>query len=154
MKMTRRDTTTCESREELDKSPPDYRAPALDKGLDIIELLAHAGRPMTLTRISVRLNKSATELFRMVRVLERREYIKLPKGQTGYVLTDKLSHLGVARGDNKTLPDYNLPAMRRIRELEEENLNLRRVVTDLLMEKSAPQDLNHIGADACRRAGS
>ena len=125
---------TCESNEELDKSPPDYRAPALDKGLDIIELLARAGKPMTLARISVRLNKSANELFRMVRVLERREYIELPKGQTGYLLTDKLSRLGMARGDSKTLPDYNLPAMRRIRELEEENTKLRRAVTDLLID--------------------
>lgn len=136
MNMTTQDTTTCESREALDKSPPDYRVPALDKGLDIIELLARASAPMTLARISRRLNKSANELFRMVRVLERREYIELPQGQTGYVLTDKLSRLGVAHGVSNTLPDYNLPTMRRIRELEEENTKLRRAIADLLLDKA------------------
>jgi DNA-binding Lrp family transcriptional regulator len=140
MMMTREDATTCESTEELDKLPRDYRAPALDKGLDIIELLVRAGRPMTLARISGRLNKSAPELFRMVRVLERREYIELPKGQTGYVLTDKLSRLGTACGDSKTLPDYYLPAMRRVRELEEENTKLRRVVAELLQDNAATPD--------------
>lgn len=137
----RLDTTTCEPREELDKSPPDYRAPALDKGLDIIELLARTGRPMTPARISARLNKSPNELFRMVRVLERREYIEIPRGQTGYVLTDKLSHLGMGRGDGKMLPDYNLPAMRRIRELEEENTRLRRLLANLLTDNAGTPDL-------------
>jgi DNA-binding IclR family transcriptional regulator len=132
--MTTQDIMTCESREGLDKSPPDYRVPALDKGLDIIELLARANGPMTLARISRKLNKSVNELFRMVRVLERREYIELPKGQTGYVLTDKVSRLGMAGSDSKTLPDYNLPAMRRIRELEDENAKLRCVVADLQIE--------------------
>ena len=140
MKMTRLDTTTCETREELAKSPPDYRAPALDKGLDIIELLARTGRPMTPARISVRLNKSPTELFRMVRVLERREYIEIPRGQTGYVLTDKLSRLGMARSDGKMLSDYNLPAMRRIRELEQENTELRRVLANMLIDNAGTQD--------------
>ena len=154
MNMTKRDTTTCESGEEFDKSPPDYRAPALDKGLDIIELLARAGRPMTLARISVRLNKSANLLFRMVRVLERREYIELPNGQTGYVLTDKLLRLGMDRGDSKSLPDYNLPALRRIRELEEENTKLRRVVADMLIDNTGIQNFESGSADTYRQAGT
>ena len=144
MMMTREDTTTCESNDEFDKLPRDYRAPALDKGLDIIELLARTGRPMTLARISGRLNKSAAELFRMARVLERREYIELPKGQTGYVLTDKLLRLGMTCGDSKSLPDYNLPAMRRVRELEEENAKLRRVVANLLIDNAGSPDLKSI----------
>jgi hypothetical protein len=140
MEMTRQDSMACESREELDKSPPDYRAPALDKGLDIIELLARTGRPMTPARISARLNKSPNELFRMVRVLERRKYIEIPTGQTGYVLTDKLSCLGMARGDSRMLPDYNLSAMRRIRELEEENTKLRRALINQLTDNAGTPD--------------
>lgn len=138
--MTTQDRMTCESSEELDKLPRDYKAPALDKGLDIIELLAHATKPMTLSRISVRLDKSTNELFRMIRVLERREYIELPSGQTGYVLTDKLLRLGMACSDSKTLPDYNLPAMRRVRELEEENTKLRCAVAELLIDNAGISD--------------
>ena len=143
--MTRQDTTTCELLEGRENSSPDYRAPALDKGLDIIELLATAGKPMTLSRISMRLNKSVTELFRMVRVLERREYIELPTGQTGYRLTDKVSRLGQASGDSKTLPDYNLPVLRRVRDLEDENAKLRRIVADLLLDTAQIPNLrSHI----------
>jgi DNA-binding IclR family transcriptional regulator len=134
--MTIRDTEACESHDEFDKSTPEYRAPALDKGLDIIELMARAGEPMTPARISARLNKSTNELFRMVRVLERRKYIEMPAGQIGYVLTDKLSRLGTVFDDSKMLPDYNLLAMRRVRELEEENTKLRRAVADLLLDES------------------
>lgn len=152
--MTRLDTTTRENSGELDNSPPDYRAPALEKGLDIIELLAGAGRPMTPARISGRLNKSTNELFRMVRVLERREYIEIARGQKGYVLTDKLSRLGMARSDSKMHPDYNLPAMRRIRELEEENSKLRRVVADLLIDKAASPDQNQVNSDVLRHSGT
>lgn len=136
MEMISRETVTCEIREALDKSPRDYRAPALEKGLDIIELLARATKPMTLARISSRLNRSTSELFRMVRVLERREYIELPKGQTGYVLTGRLPHIGMAIGASTAFPDYNLPLMRRIRELEEENTKLRRAAANILSERA------------------
>jgi hypothetical protein len=95
---------------------------------------------MTPARISARLDKSPNELFRMVRVLERREYIEIPMGQTGYVLTDKFSRLGMARGDGKMLPDYNLSAIRRIRELEEENAKLRHVLANMLTDNGGTQD--------------
>ena len=52
-----------------------YRAPALDKGLDILELLATSSSPMTLTAIVNQLGRSHGELFRMVQVLEFRGFI-------------------------------------------------------------------------------
>lgn len=93
-----------------------YRAPALEKGLDIIELLASAPQPMAPKQISERLNRSVSELFRMVQVLESRGYVVMAENQSGYELTNKLFVLGMARGVNRNLLDNALPAMRSLTE--------------------------------------
>jgi hypothetical protein len=49
-----------------------YSAPALEKGLDVIELLAAEQHGLTLQEIARRLERTATELFRMLDVLVRR----------------------------------------------------------------------------------
>src|SRR5438552_14932245 len=70
-----------------------YRAPALEKGLDVLEMLAAQSEPMTLTAIVTRLGRSHGELFRMVQVLEYRGYIEQEPGGAGYRLTDRLFSL-------------------------------------------------------------
>ncbi len=91
-----------------------YRAPALEKGLDIIELLASSPRPMPPKVISEKLGKSVSELFRMVQVLENRGYVAMAENQSGYELTNKLFALGMARGISKNLLDHAVPAMRTL----------------------------------------
>mgnify|MGYP003583588565 CR=1 FL=1 len=60
-----------------------YRAPALEKGLDIIELLASETEPMSPSQISQRLGRSMSELFRMIQVLEHRGYIEQSANREG-----------------------------------------------------------------------
>ena len=43
-----------------------YSAPALDKGLDILELLALSSRSLTQAEIADHLNKSVNEIYRML----------------------------------------------------------------------------------------
>ncbi len=93
-----------------------YRAPALEKGLDIVELLAASPRPMPPKLISEKLGKSVSELFRMVQVLENRGYVAMAENQSGYELTNKLFSLGMARGISKNLLDHAVPAMRALSE--------------------------------------
>lgn len=68
-----------------------YRAPALEKGLDILEALSVATVPQTLTDLSKTLKRSPSELFRMITLLENRGYIV--KDNTGYFLSLKLYQL-------------------------------------------------------------
>jgi DNA-binding IclR family transcriptional regulator len=92
-----------------------YRAPALEKGLDIIELLAAAREPMSLNRIKAALGRTASELFRMVQVLEYRGYVEAAESGSGFLLTNRLFALGVmARTQTKDLLDVALPVMRRL----------------------------------------
>jgi DNA-binding IclR family transcriptional regulator len=92
-----------------------YRAPALEKGLDIIELLADAREPLSLNRISAALGRTVSELFRMVQVLEHRGYLEAADGG-GYVLSNRLFALGMARAPTKDLLEAALPVMRRLAE--------------------------------------
>lgn len=96
-----------------------YRAPALEKGLDILELLARNGTPMTTSQMAVTLGRSVSELFRMVLALEFRGYIESsPDGRDGYTLTNKLFTLGIAQGSARSLLETALPVMKELaREL-------------------------------------
>ena len=96
-----------------------YRAPALEKGLDILELLAINPTPMTTSQMAATLGRSVSELFRMVLALEYRGYIaQSTDGRDGYVLTNKLFTLGVSQGAAKTMLEAALPVMKDVsREL-------------------------------------
>jgi len=91
-----------------------YRAPALEKGLDVLELLAAARTPLTLSQISTRLDRSVSELFRMVQVLETRGYVAASTRSEGFELTNKLFSLGLSRGPNQNLLLNALPVMERL----------------------------------------
>ncbi len=95
-------------------APQRYRAPALDKGLDILELLASEPLPMTLTAIVNRLERSHGELFRMVQVLEYRGYIEQDRASDGYRLTDQLFSLGMQQPRIQNLVEIALPIMRQL----------------------------------------
>lgn len=91
-----------------------YRAPALDKGLDILELLARAVTPLTIAEISEGVGRSRGEIFRMLQVLEERDYISRPDGEGRYTLTPRLFRLGMEQPPVKNLVETALPVMHRL----------------------------------------
>ncbi|NBW07718.1 MAG: IclR family transcriptional regulator [Caulobacteraceae bacterium] len=93
-----------------DESDRKYRAPALEKGLDVLELLSSHGRPMTPSQMSVELGRSVSELFRMIQVLEFRHYIEATPD--GYRPTNRLFSLGMTQAPVKSLTEGALPIMR------------------------------------------
>jgi len=93
---------------------PKYRAPALDKGLDILELLARAVAPLTIAEISEGVGRSRGEIFRMLQVLEERDYISRPDGEGRYSLTPRLFRLGMEQPPVKSMVETALPIMHRL----------------------------------------
>jgi DNA-binding IclR family transcriptional regulator len=91
-----------------------YRAPALEKGLDVIELLAAEKIPLNLSAISLRLGRSSGELFRMLQVLEFKGFITTSDNGNGYVLTNKLFALAMAQAPVHSLVEIALPVMRKL----------------------------------------
>lgn len=82
-----------------------YSAPALDKGLDIIELLAESSEPLTMGQIAERLKRSKGEIFRMLVALERRHYILRDEATDGFLIGNHLFEMAM-----KTTPTRNLVA--------------------------------------------
>ncbi len=68
-----------------------YKAPALEKGLDILELLAHSEEPLNNQEIAQALNRNLSEIFRMLVILQERQYILLES--SGYILSPKMFKL-------------------------------------------------------------
>ena len=91
-----------------------YRAPALEKGLDVIELLAAEKSPLNLSAISQRLGRSSGELFRMLQVLEFKGFITSPENASGYVLTNKLFALAMTQAPVRSLLETALPIVRKL----------------------------------------
>jgi DNA-binding IclR family transcriptional regulator len=105
----------------LDLSTDDdrYRAPALDKGLDILELLAGTEEALSQAEIAKALERSPNEIYRMLDRLVRRDYVLRTQGDR-YELTLKLFELAHARPPIKRLVSQATPVLRRFaREAEQ-----------------------------------
>ena len=88
-----------------------YRAPALDKGLDILELLAEQLHGLTRAEIVKEMDRSPSEIYRMLERLVARQYvIRNPLGDR-YALSLKLFALGNMHPPLSRLIDQALPIM-------------------------------------------
>lgn len=96
-----------------------YRAPALDKGLDILELLSGTEEGLSQAEIAKSLDRSPNEIYRMLDRLVRRDYVRRTPGDR-YELTLKLFELAHASPPVSRLVSQALPIMRRFaREAEQ-----------------------------------
>jgi DNA-binding IclR family transcriptional regulator len=93
-----------------------YSAPALEKGLDILELLAAAGHPMGTRQIAEELGRSKNEIFRMVHVLLKRGYLQRDEGGEGLTLSNKLFGLGMQTARARDLVTTAAPIVERFAE--------------------------------------
>lgn len=82
--------------EASDRTEQRYRAPALDKGLDIIELLAVHPGGLTRSEIMKEMGKSPSEIYRMLERLVARNYVSRSLEGDRYALTMKLFHLAAS----------------------------------------------------------
>lgn len=87
-----------------------YAVPALDKGLDVLELLAREPAGLSLNEIARALGRTSSELFRMVITLARRGYIEQRDGDR-YTLTLRLFELAHRHKPIKSLTAAAAPLM-------------------------------------------
>ncbi|MDR2274164.1 MAG: helix-turn-helix domain-containing protein [Sphingobacterium sp.] len=74
-------------------SPDKYKAPALEKGLEIIEFLALQPAAQSQSEIAIGLHRSPNEIYRMLASLESRGYIHRDPISSKYSLSLKLYYL-------------------------------------------------------------
>ncbi|MBM3523721.1 MAG: IclR family transcriptional regulator [Alphaproteobacteria bacterium] len=95
-----------------DETPERYRAPALDKGLDIIELLSASDEGLTQSSISKALGRSPNEIYRMLDTLVRRNYVA--RDGDSYRLTLKVFALAHQHPPMRRLVAEATPGMRAL----------------------------------------
>jgi len=101
-----------------------YRAPALDKGLDIIELLALSSIGLTQAKIANHLNKSVNEIYRMLNTLRERNYVEFDQSTDQYILSYKLLNLASSFNPTKTLLEKANPIMKEITAKIKQSIHL------------------------------
>lgn len=101
-----------------------YRAPALDKGLDILELLSAQPNGLTRGEIVKAMGRSPSEIYRMLERLVARDYVwRSPEGDR-YALSLKLFVLAQQHPPVDRLIARALPAMDRFSKAAEQSCHL------------------------------
>ena len=90
-----------------------YSAPALEKGLDILEILCRSERPMTQKEIAQGLGRTVGEIYRMVACLVERNYVSQVDDNT-YTITTKLYELAHINPPTHRLMFEAVPIMKRL----------------------------------------
>lgn len=89
-----------------------YRAPALDKGLDILELLSATDAGLTQAEIAKALERSPNEIYRMLDRLVRRGYVVRTEAER-YELSLKLFALAHQHAPLRRLVSQATPLLRK-----------------------------------------
>ncbi|MGI4945144.1 MAG: IclR family transcriptional regulator, partial [Janthinobacterium lividum] len=92
-------------------STPRPGAPALEKGLDVLELLAAEADGLTQKQIAEGVGRSVGEIFRMLGVLEQRGYVVRDRRTGDYTLTLQLFRLATQYPPTRRLQQAALPIM-------------------------------------------
>jgi len=90
-----------------------YSAPALEKGLDILETLCRSEQPLSQKDIAQRLGRSVGEIYRMVACLVNRNYVTLVDENT-FGITTKLFELAHVHPPTHRLLFEATPIMQRL----------------------------------------
>jgi len=105
-------------------SAPEYTAPALDKGLDILELLAETTGALSQSEIAEATGRSTGQIFRVLSTLERRGYLFRDKQSGLYALSMKLFELAHRHPPLRGLVGVALPIMQQLAHDARQSCNL------------------------------
>lgn len=101
-----------------------YRAPALSKGLDILELLASEAEGKSQAEIAKTLGRTTSEIFRMLMVLRKRGYVQLDEEGDRYSLTTKLFEVAHRHPPIRRLTAVAGEAMQRLADRINQSMHL------------------------------
>jgi DNA-binding IclR family transcriptional regulator len=91
-----------------------YVTPALEKGLDILELFARQPGGLTKSEVARQLGRTISEVFRMLSCLEERGYISQSQEDDRFRLTLRLFKLAQEYPPTKRLITESLPIMQHL----------------------------------------
>lgn len=101
-----------------------YSAPALEKGLDILEHLSRAEAGLSQSEIARALKRSVSEIFRMLVVLEHRGYVAQDPATDRYSLTSLMFEVANRAPLIRRLTANATPIMRDLARLINQSVHL------------------------------
>lgn len=102
----------------------DYSAPALDKALDILELLAGEAGGLTQTEIAEAVGRNVSQIYRVLATLERRGYLTRDEASGRYVLSMALFDLAHRHPPLRGLVQLAAGPMRELADRIRQSCNL------------------------------
>ena len=106
--------TEKKEKNSVNSGKKQYSAPALEKGLDLLELLSTEIDGLSIGEITKRLDRTVGELFRMLVVLEQRGYVELASNSDKYKLTLKMFGLSNQHPPIKKLTTIAKPIIQEL----------------------------------------
>ncbi|PPF61437.1 IclR family transcriptional regulator [Clavibacter michiganensis] len=102
----------------------EYAAPALDKGLDILELLAATSGGLSQAQIASGVGRSVSQIFRVLSTLERRGYVHRDAQSGLYILSLRLFDLAHRHDPLRGLLQASAGPMRALADAAEQSCSL------------------------------
>jgi len=132
---------------------PEYAVPALDKALDVLELLAEQSGGLTQAVIATAVGRSVNQIFRVLQRLERRGWIYRDRHSGLYLLSTRMLDLAHRYPPLRGLVELALGPMRRLAEAARQSCNLSVLDADrvrVIAQVESPADFGfrvRVGAD-------
>lgn len=117
----------------MTQKTPKYTAPALEKGLDILEHLSRSDAGLTQAEIARALGRSVSEIFRMLVVLQDRGYIAFDTGSDRYVLTTLMFEIAHRTPLIRRLTTAAAPLMRDLAQRINQSVHLAVLAEDSVL---------------------
>ncbi|MES2336871.1 MAG: IclR family transcriptional regulator [Pseudomonadota bacterium] len=110
--------------ETVDAKSPAYSAPALEKGIDVIELLGTEPSGLSISEMATRMGRSISELFRVVVVLDRRGWLHKDIASDRYRVTYKLLEVAHRATPAQELTHVAAPLMHALAAAVEQSCHM------------------------------
>jgi DNA-binding IclR family transcriptional regulator len=125
---------------------PEYSVPALDKAMDILELLSGEAGGLTQSQVADAVGRSVSQIFRVLVTLERRGYVVRDRQSGLYLLSTKLFDLAHRHPPLRGLIQVALGPMRELAELVSQSCNLSVLdgdVVRVIAQVESPADFGY-----------
>jgi DNA-binding IclR family transcriptional regulator len=122
-----------------------YKAPALEKGLDILECLASLRTPQSVSDIARNLGRSRSEIYRMVVVLEMRGYVERTDDPEKLQLSNRLFEVGLRSPPKMDLHEAALPVMSELASRLMQSIQLAVVSSDQIVVIARTESPDDVG---------
>ncbi len=122
-----------------------YKAPALEKGLDILECLASLRTPQSISDIARNIGRSRSEIYRMVVVLEMRGYVERTEDPEKLQLSNRLFEVGMRSPPKMDLHEAALPEMSALASQMMQSIQLAVVSSEQIVVIARTESPDDVG---------